>query len=74
MRAAPVEGAANDALLRLLAEELGVPRSLLRLERGANARLKLVRVDGVDATTLAARWPGLVTRTPPADTNAGQTG
>ena len=57
--APPVDGAANDALVKLLASELGVPRSAVRLVSGATARTKLIEVDGADAV-VAARWPGLV--------------
>lgn len=56
--AAPVEGAANDALCRLLARELGVPRGAVRLVAGATARRKLVDVDA-EGATVAAAWPGL---------------
>jgi uncharacterized protein len=58
--AAAVEGAANEALLRLLAAELGVPRSAIRIESGAKARRKVVCVAAVVGPRLAARWPGLV--------------
>ena len=54
-----VEGAANHALVRLLADELGVARSEVRIVAGATAREKLVVVDGVDAESIVARWPGL---------------
>ena len=37
LAAAPVEGAANDALLRFLAERLELPRSAVRLEAGLSA-------------------------------------
>jgi uncharacterized protein YggU (UPF0235/DUF167 family) len=57
--AAAVEGAANKALLRLLADELGVPRGAVRLSVGATSRTKLVEVDGIDPAAVAARWPGL---------------
>lgn len=40
--AAPVEGAANDAVLAALARALGVPRSDLALESGARGRSKVV--------------------------------
>lgn len=55
-----VDGAANEALLRLLAGELGLPRSGIRIESGAKARRKIVCVDAVVRPRLAARWPGLV--------------
>ena len=58
--AAPaVGGAANQSLLRLLSDELGVPRRSVRLVAGAAGRQKLVVIDGLDAETLVARYPGL---------------
>ncbi len=53
VRAAPVEGAANAALERLLAEALGVPPSQVRVSRGASGRLKAVDVPDLDAAALA---------------------
>ena len=57
--AAPVGGGANTALLRLLAEELGVSRGSVRLVAGATGRRKLVAAEGIDAETVLALWPGL---------------
>ena len=58
--AAPaVAGAANQSLLRLLADELDVPLRSVRLVAGAAGRQKLVVVDGVEPETVVARWPGL---------------
>ena len=54
-----VEGAANTALVRLLADELGVARRDVRIVAGAASRQKLVVVDGVDSDAVVARWPGL---------------
>jgi len=54
-----VEGAANNALIRLLAEELGIARRDVRIVAGASSRQKLVVVDGVDPAVVIARWPGL---------------
>jgi uncharacterized protein YggU (UPF0235/DUF167 family) len=60
--AAPaVDGAANQALVRLLADELDVPRRDIRLVAGAAGRIKLIAVDGVLVEHLLARWPGLRT-------------
>jgi len=50
-----VDGAANDALLRLLADLLGVPRADLRVLRGERSRQKAVHVRGLSAATLRAR-------------------
>jgi len=58
--AAPaVEGAANTALLHLLADELRIAPRDVRLVAGATSRQKLVVVDGIDREALVARWPGL---------------
>jgi uncharacterized protein YggU (UPF0235/DUF167 family) len=58
--AAPaVDGAANQALLRLLAETLDVPRRDVRLVAGATSRSKVIAVDGVGVERLLERWPGL---------------
>lgn len=54
-----VEGAANNALVRLIASELGVARTSVRIVAGASSRQKLVVVDGGDAEAIVARWPGL---------------
>jgi len=59
VRAAPSEGEANAALVRLLARKLGVPARDVRLEAGAGARLKRIRIDG-DGGALAARLVRLV--------------
>ena len=58
--AAPaVGGAANQSLLRLLADELEVSRGSVRLIAGAAGRQKLVVVDGLTPEALVARYPGL---------------
>lgn len=53
--APPVDGAANEALLRLLAKRLGVPRSALTIVLGDTARTKVVEVDGIDESTAWVR-------------------
>lgn len=47
VRERAVEGAANDACVRMLAKALEVPPSRVRLLRGAHARDKLFDVDGI---------------------------
>jgi hypothetical protein len=59
VRAAPADGQANEALLRLLADELALGLRDVTLVRGDSARVKLVEVVGPTAEVLAARWPGL---------------
>jgi uncharacterized protein (TIGR00251 family) len=54
-----VDGAANLAMLSLLAEALGVARRDVRLVAGATSRQKLVVVDGVEREALVAQWPDL---------------
>jgi uncharacterized protein len=53
--APPVEGAANDALRRLVAKAAGVAPSRVAVVRGQRSRQKVVRVDGVDEADLRAR-------------------
>ncbi len=55
LQAAPVEGAANAALQRLLARTLGLAPSRVELLRGATGRDKLVRLHGVDVATARER-------------------
>ena len=54
-----VEGAANNALIRLIADELGVARRDVRIVAGASSRQKLVVVNGLGVDTILERWPGL---------------
>jgi uncharacterized protein len=55
--APPVDRAANDATLALLAEILDVPRSALRVAAGATSRNKTIAVEGLSAAQVAARLP-----------------
>jgi uncharacterized protein YggU (UPF0235/DUF167 family) len=55
LAAAPVEGEANDALVRLLGRVLRVPPSAIRIVRGHAARQKLLRIEGLGAATLRER-------------------
>ena len=49
LSAPPVDGAANEELVELLAERLGVPRRDVSIVGGAASRSKLVEVRGVSA-------------------------
>ena len=62
LAAPPVDGAANEALRRYIAERLCVPRAAVRVVAGAASRDKWVEVDGLSADE-ARR----VLLTPPAD-------
>jgi uncharacterized protein (TIGR00251 family) len=44
LAAPPVDGKANAALVELLAEHFGVPRSKVRIKSGASARVKLIEI------------------------------
>ncbi len=59
MAAPPADSAANQSLLRLLADELGVARRDVRLVAGAAGRTKVVVVDGLDPDRVLERWPEL---------------
>jgi uncharacterized protein (TIGR00251 family) len=45
LRAPPVEGAANEALVDFLADELGVSRRHVRIVSGIGSRNKVIEVD-----------------------------
>jgi hypothetical protein len=53
--APPVEGAANEALLELLAGALDVPRRALTLVSGEHGRTKRVRIEGLTVGDVRAR-------------------
>ena len=53
VRVAPSEGAANAALVRLIADALDVAARNVSVVAGATARIKRVKITG-DARTLAA--------------------
>jgi uncharacterized protein (TIGR00251 family) len=55
LKAKPVEGEANAALCKFLAEKLRIPQRSVILERGGKSRDKLIRVDGMDDATVRAR-------------------
>jgi len=53
---APAErGRANEAVLRLLADALGLPRQRLRIVRGHTSRQKVIAIEGLDEAELRAR-------------------
>ena len=50
--APPVDGAANDELVRVLARAFSVPRSAVEITAGHSSKLKTVRVVGGQPTVL----------------------
>jgi uncharacterized protein (TIGR00251 family) len=59
--AAPAErGRANDAVVRLLAETLSVPRDAVKLVSGQSARDKIVELTGIDGSQAERRLTAAV--------------
>jgi uncharacterized protein YggU (UPF0235/DUF167 family) len=54
VRAVPEKGAANESLLRLIAETCGVAAGKVSLVAGASSRLKSIRIEGDPARLSAA--------------------
>lgn len=59
VRARPVEGEANAALILLLAKSLGVSKASVSLARGGQSQLKMIEVAGLDDDDLRARLTGM---------------
>jgi uncharacterized protein (TIGR00251 family) len=47
LTAAPVDGAANAALIELLSKRLGLPRRNIEIVRGATGRQKIIEIAGL---------------------------
>ena len=54
LQAPPVDGAANEALVRRLADSLGVPLRSVRVVSGATSRAKTVEIDGTTESAVRA--------------------
>ncbi|HYQ47989.1 MAG TPA: DUF167 domain-containing protein [Thermodesulfovibrionales bacterium] len=48
LTAPPVEGSANEQLIEVLAEELGIKRSQVRVIRGHTSKRKIVEITGLE--------------------------
>lgn len=55
LNAPPVEGAANDELVRVLSDLLGVPKRAVAIMAGERARSKIVRITGIDLETCRSK-------------------
>ncbi len=55
LTAPPVEGKANEACVRFLAELLEVPRSSVTIAAGQTGRQKVIRVKGITAAEVERR-------------------
>jgi len=56
LRAPAVEGKANTALVRFLAEQMKLPRRAIVLQSGQRSRDKLLRIDGLSEEEVRRRW------------------
>jgi uncharacterized protein (TIGR00251 family) len=54
LHAPPVDGAANEALVQLLADQLGVPRRAVRIVAGGTSRAKTVEIEGTTEAVVRA--------------------
>jgi len=55
LTAPPVDGAANAALIDLLAERLAIPRRTITIVRGSTSRQKTVEIAGLTLAELARK-------------------
>ncbi len=55
VKAPPVDGKANTAVVELLAKELGVPKTQIKVSRGAASRRKIIQINGMTQEA-ASRW------------------
>lgn len=62
--APPVEGKANQALIKLLGNTLGIAKSNISIIKGTAGRLKTVEVDGMDTATLSDKITGILNGPP----------
>ena len=58
LKAPPVDGAANKALIAFLSDLCGVRKSAITIELGASGRTKRVEVAGVSEEELSRRLAG----------------
>ena len=58
---APAEaGRANAAVVRVVAEALGLPADSVRIASGASSPKKILAIDGIDLAALRARVDALI--------------
>jgi len=50
LKAPPVDGAANDELIRFVAKTLAVPRTTVHIVSGLTSRRKRLTIDGIPTT------------------------
>jgi uncharacterized protein (TIGR00251 family) len=55
LAAPPVDGAANEELIRVLARSFGLARNAVEISAGHSSKIKTVRLTGAESSTLA-QW------------------
>ena len=60
LAAAPVDGAANDALIALLSDAFNVPKRKVRLVAGERSRTKRVEIAGETPASLESRLAAIL--------------
>jgi uncharacterized protein YggU (UPF0235/DUF167 family) len=58
LAAAPVDGAANDVLVALLAKSLDLPKRAIRIVSGERSRTKRIEIDGLTLDDVTRRLAG----------------
>lgn len=49
LKSAPVDGKANDELIRLLSKHFHVPQKLIVIKQGSSSKKKLIEILGIDS-------------------------
>jgi uncharacterized protein YggU (UPF0235/DUF167 family) len=57
--ARPVDGAANEALRRLLADALHIAPGRVTIASGTTSRTKVMQLEDVAPEAVRSRWPGV---------------
>lgn len=60
VKASPVDGKANDEVLRFLSEVLKIPKSAITIKRGQNSSYKTLNVGPLSKEEIASRMEGVV--------------
>ncbi|HUN53741.1 MAG TPA: DUF167 domain-containing protein, partial [Smithella sp.] len=58
--APPVEGAANEACIKLLASELGLKKSQMEISSGLKSRKKAVRIKNISKSELTLKMNNIL--------------
>ncbi len=53
----PVDGKANQALMKFLSKTLNIPKAQIELAQGETSRLKTLRINGISKNELIGRIP-----------------